>query len=136
MSFKGVLCLPASGPLSSMIIIVCPRCVSLSVIFFPVSPCVGFLGVMGPSSRFGDPYVRCKEGFLCRAEGCGATGYEGSRLQKEFHNGAKLLVGGASAKRLVQTGAWLEVTHLVECQSKFSGEVPQATAFLINSLII
>ena len=67
---------------------------------------------------------------MCRAEGCGAPGYEGSRPQKEFHNGAKLLVGGAAAKRLVQSGAWREVTHLVECQHKFANEQPETTVLL------
>ena len=56
-------------------------------------------------------------------------GHEGSRPQKEFHNGAKLLVGGTAAKRLVQTGAWQEVTLLVECQRRFANEEPQAMFF-------
>jgi len=68
--------------------------------------------------------------FFCRAEGCRATGYEGSRPQKEFNNGAKLVIGGEAAKRLVQTGAWPEVMHLVGCRHKFAAEELEARFFI------
>ena len=55
---------------------------------------------------------------------------KGFRPQQEFDNGAKLLVGGTVAKRLVTAGEWPEVTHIVECQDKLQHEVPEAMSVL------
>ena len=56
---------------------------------------------------------------------------QGSRPQQEFDNGAKLYLGGAVAKRHVQSGEWGHITHVVECQNKLSGEKPPAMRFFL-----
>lgn len=58
----------------------------------------------------------------------------GSWPPQEFDNGAGLFVGGTAAKRLVQSGQWPEITHIIECQDKLAHEEPEAMSVLAKCL--
>ena len=58
-----------------------------------------------------------------------------ARPQQEIDNGTKLYIGGTVAKRLVQNREWGHITHIVECQDKLAGEVPQAMRLFLATYL-